>query len=200
MAYPFPGMNPWLEKPALWHDAHHRLISALADDLSARLRPRYFVAVETHTYITVPPGLPLASRYPDVMVIERGGPAVTAAPPHKTAPYLTIDLPRRDPIEEGYLEVRLVPTGEVVTVIELLSHTNKQPGREREAYLEKREERLDSRVSFVEIDLLRAATIACSSATGSASHRRGSTLSWCANPSRRFFSRCSLTTSNRSWT
>jgi len=49
-----------------------------------------------------------------------------------------------------------VPTGEVVTVIELLSHTNKQAGREREAYLEKREELLDSRLSFVEIDLLRA--------------------------------------------
>ena len=156
MPSPFPGMNPWLENPALWRDVHHRLISALADDLAPRVRPRYFVAVETHTYIAVTPDVPLASRYPDVMVIERGGPAVTTAAPAEGAPFLTVELPLKEAVEEGYLEVRLVPTGEVVTVIELLSHTNKQPGRDRETYVQKREAFLDSDLHFVEIDLLRA--------------------------------------------
>lgn len=59
-----------------------------------------------------------------------------------------------EPIEEGYLEVRLVPTGEVVTVIELLSHANKVS--DREAYLKKREQLLENQVHFVELDLLRA--------------------------------------------
>ncbi len=156
MPSPFPGMNPWLENPALWRDVHHRLISALADELAPRLRPRYFVAVETHTYISVAPDVPPASRYPDVMVIKRGGPAVATATPAEEAPFLTVELPLKEAVEEGYLEVRLVPTGEVVTVIELLSHTNKQPGRDRETYLQKREAFLDSDVHFVEIDLLRA--------------------------------------------
>ncbi len=147
MSYPFPGMNPWLERPALWRDLHHSLISALADDLSPRLRPRYFLAIETHTYVTVAPDFPPASRYPDAMIIHSGGPAIAVT---------AVALPRSDPLIEGYLQVRLVPTGEVVTVIELLSHTNKQPGPERESYIEKRQEFLDSHVHLVEIDLLRA--------------------------------------------
>lgn len=155
MPNPFPGMNPWLEAPAIWRDVHQSLIVALRNDLAPRLRPRYFVAVETHTYISVSPDVPLASRYPDVMVIDRGGPAVVTTPA-VDSPYLTVELPIPEPIEEGYLEVRLVPTGEVVTVIELLSHTNKQPGQDRKSYLEKRETFINSDLHFVEIDLLRA--------------------------------------------
>ncbi len=155
MGYPFPGMNPWLERPALWRDVHHRLISAIADDLAPRLAPRYFIAVETHTYITQPGQLPPASRYPDVMILERGGPAVATAAAPTTAPFLLVDLPRHEPLIEGYLEIRLVSTGEVVTVIELLSYTNKLPGGGRGDYLKRRESRLDSHFNFVEIDLLR---------------------------------------------
>ena len=155
MPNPFPGMNPWLENPALWRDVHHRLISALADELGPRLRPRYFVAVETHTCISIAPDVAPASRYPDVMVINRGGLAVATATAAEAAPFLTVELPLKEPVEEVYLEVRLVPTGEVVTVIELLSHTNKQPGRDREAYQQKREELLAAHLHFVEIDLLR---------------------------------------------
>ena len=49
MAYPFPGMNPWLENPTVWKGIHQRLITSLADILAPQLEPRYFVAVETHT-------------------------------------------------------------------------------------------------------------------------------------------------------
>jgi hypothetical protein len=45
MINPFPGMNPWLEQPALWSDAHFRLISALARHLSPLVSPRYYVSV-----------------------------------------------------------------------------------------------------------------------------------------------------------
>lgn len=157
MPNPFPGMNPWLENPTLWRDVHHSIITALRADLAPRLRPRYFVAVETHTYVSVAPDVPVATRYPDVMVIDRGGPAVMAVAPAATpSPYLTVELPISEPFEEGYLAVRLVPSGEVVTVIELLSHTNKQPGPDRKTYLEKRETFILSDVHLVEIDLLRA--------------------------------------------
>ncbi|MBE9003483.1 DUF4058 family protein [Fortiea sp. LEGE XX443] len=30
MIFPFPGMNPYLEHPALWSGIHHRLIIAIA--------------------------------------------------------------------------------------------------------------------------------------------------------------------------
>lgn len=66
MAYPFPGMNPYLEDPALWPGVHGRLIVAMSDDklllfetlreriyadyLSPQLRPKYFVAIEERIY------------------------------------------------------------------------------------------------------------------------------------------------------
>ena len=155
MKYPFPGMNPWLENPLLWHDVHQHLVIALQEDLAPRVRPRYFIGTETHTYITIPDA-PRGTRYPDLMVIERGGaPTISAAPLLAESRYLEVQI-RDDPLEESYLVIRLVPSGEIVTVIEILSHSNKQRNRDREKYLAKREEFFDAAVSFVEIDLLRA--------------------------------------------
>jgi hypothetical protein len=51
MAYRFPGMNPYLEQPALWPEVHKRLIVALADELNPRLNPTYRVAIEEQ-YLT----------------------------------------------------------------------------------------------------------------------------------------------------
>ncbi len=51
MAYPFPGMNPYLEDPALCPGVHGRLI-AIADYLSPQLRPKYFVVIEERIYQT----------------------------------------------------------------------------------------------------------------------------------------------------
>lgn len=157
MAYPFPGMNPWLEKANLWRDVHNGLINGLRDELASRLTPRYFVGVDTHTYISRFPELPIISRYPDIAIIDttpgrRTPPAASAA----VADYLEIDLPPRETLEEAFIKIRLIPDGEVVTVIELLSHTNKQAGPERESYLEKRQAYLESDLNFVEIDLLRS--------------------------------------------
>lgn len=51
MPSPFPGMNPYLELPALWHEFHNRLIVAISDALTPYLQPKYYVAVETRTYL-----------------------------------------------------------------------------------------------------------------------------------------------------
>ena len=70
------------------------------------------------------------------------------------APVL-VEVPRVDEVREAYLEVRLTGTATVVTVIEILSPTNKRPGKGRDLYLEKRQDVLASRTHLVEIDLLR---------------------------------------------
>ncbi len=50
MPSPFPGMNPYLEHPSLWAGIHHRLITAIANDLGPKLRPKYIVAIEERVY------------------------------------------------------------------------------------------------------------------------------------------------------
>jgi hypothetical protein len=60
-----------------------------------------------------------------------------------------------DIVREGYLEVRDVMTGEVVTVLEVLSPGNKRPGRGRRVYVLKRQRILESQTHLVEVDLLR---------------------------------------------
>jgi hypothetical protein len=144
-------MDPYLEHPDLWPDVHNRLIAALGDELSPILRPRYYVALEERTYLEEPGALALVGR-PDLSVVARGAGAESRHAPA----VLEVELPFAEPVRETYLEVRSVPAGEVVTVVELLSPGNKRPGTGRRIYLEKREIILSTRTSLVEIDLLRA--------------------------------------------
>jgi hypothetical protein len=60
-----------------------------------------------------------------------------------------------DVLIKRYLEVRDVASGEVVTVVEVLSPSNKRSGEGRDQYLVKRKKLLSSAVHLVEIDLLR---------------------------------------------
>jgi hypothetical protein len=50
MPSPFPGMNPYLEHPALWPGVHHWLITEVARSLTPQLRPHYYVAVKERIY------------------------------------------------------------------------------------------------------------------------------------------------------
>jgi hypothetical protein len=152
---PFPGMDPYLEHAALWPDVHHGLIEALRNALAPLLRPRYRIAVEERVYVTDVEG-PLFIGRPDVSVVNAGPPTGmgTSAPVALVEPRV-VEVPLPDRIREGYLEVRDVATGEVVTAVEILSPTNKRPGEGRRLYEGKRLQVLGTRTHLVEIDLLR---------------------------------------------
>lgn len=75
-----------------------------------------------------------------------------AAPPTKP---ITVNVPILEEVREGYLEVREVGTGEIITVIEILSPKNKRTGKGRKAYESKRQQVLGSFTHVVEIHLLR---------------------------------------------
>ncbi len=154
MPTPFPGMDPYLEQPALWPDLHNSLIVALRDDLAPRLRPRYYVAIEERTYTVEPADLALAGRA-DVAVVSHA-PAPNAALAGQAAQSggVVIELELPDLVRETYLEVRAAD-GQIVTLIEILSPTNKRPGEGRGQYLRKRRAVLGSLSHLVEIDLLR---------------------------------------------
>lgn len=162
MPPPFPGMDPYLEHPALWPDVHNSLILALRDDLAPALRPRYYVAVEERTYVVEADELLLVGRSDAALV--RPAPRDDARRSMANAPLrrgatiapVPVILPLPDRIRETYLEVRSVERGEVVTAIELLSPSNKRPGEGRRLYEEKRLRILGTQTHLVEFDLLRA--------------------------------------------
>ncbi len=151
-------MNPYLESKALWPEVHHWLITLLAGTLVAELRPKYRVAIEHRVYEMVD-GDALLVGIPDVTVsrgkaVPQADSSVAIAPPLPEP--LKVEIPLPEEVREGYLEVREVSTGLVVTAIELISPKNKQAGPGRTAYEEKRLKVLGSQANLVEIDLLRA--------------------------------------------
>lgn len=156
MRSPFPGMDPFLECPALWPDVHNSLIVALRDALQPQVRPDYYVAIEERTYIVEPGELVLAGRA-DAAVIRPSRGEAPEGQPQRTGEMggMIVELDLPDQIRETYLEVRSVAAHQVVALIEILSPTNKRPGEGRELYLRKRRAVLASMTHFIEIDLLR---------------------------------------------
>ena len=151
----FTGMNPYLEQPELWSEVHFGLISALARSLNPVLIPKYRAAVEKRVYSDS-----LLVGIPDVTVFQSNpkvGSAVTqTVTVQALSQPVTVTLPVIEEIREHYLEIRQVGTGQVISVIEILSPKNKRPGEGREQYSAKRSNILSSRSHLVEIDLLRA--------------------------------------------
>ena len=135
---PFPGMDPYLEQPALWSEVHSRLIVAIADNISEQLLDDYRVAIEKRIYLSEPDES-LLIGIPDISVVASR----------------TVTLPVPEEVQERYLEIRDVSSGTVVTAIELLSPTNKRPGEGLIAYQKQRRQVLASLIHLVEIDLLR---------------------------------------------
>ena len=156
MPTPFPGMDPYLERPDLWPNVHSSIIVAVRDDLAPRLRPKYYVAVEERLVHAAGDDVLLGMR-PDVAATRqttlREAVAIYAGTPRGPA---TVEVPLPNIITEAYLELRTVEDDRVVTVLELLSPTNKRPGRGRAEYELKRLVLLGTATHLVEVDLLRA--------------------------------------------
>ena len=156
MESPFPGMDPYLEHPSLWPDVHNRLIAAMADDLSERVAPRYYVGLEQRTYLLKADDLVFVGP-PNIAVASRTDTSVVA--PHPVATSVTVlevDVPMQDEVSENFLEVHEVKTGKLITLLELLSPVNKLHKQGREEYERKRGYVFRSWTNLVEIDLLRA--------------------------------------------
>jgi Protein of unknown function (DUF4058) len=158
MPSPFPGVDPYLEHPDFWPGIHNLLIAEIARFLSPQLRPKYRVAVEMRMYETSGENS-VGVGIPD-LTVQRRATASNPSMPNvavllPTAQPVTVTLPIPEIIKEAYLEIRQVETREVVTTIEILSPTNKRPGKGRQMYEKKREQILGNRTHLIEIDLLR---------------------------------------------
>ncbi len=116
MRSPFPGMNPYLESPAIWSSFHMRLLVAIADTLAPALRPNYYIEVETRTYreqengeaeedellIGIPDAAVLSATstgQPSQLDVAQAGTTVTQNRPQP------ITLPMPMTLKERYLKV-----------------------------------------------------------------------------------------------
>jgi hypothetical protein len=155
MPSPFPGMDPYLETPALWSDFHARFITYWSDALIDCLPSNYEARIdEKVNLVEVSP--PRSRRIePDVAITQRER---SLSPSPAPAGVATLEpIPRSLLIEEEVHERRIEilhrPDRTLVAVLEMLSPANKEePGRA--LYLAKRNALLHHPVHLVELDLL----------------------------------------------
>jgi len=154
MPSPFPGMNPYIEHDIAWHDFHGSFMPLARELLNAQLVPRYITRIEESVYIQEPEtqDREFLGRA-DLAVIEATGPAATATA--SRAAGVRVLQPVLDEERLSHLEIVDRKSQQVVTVIELLSPTNKRLGPNRRQYLSKQAKILFSDSHLVEIDLLR---------------------------------------------
>jgi hypothetical protein len=148
-------MDPYLEEPSLWPDVHGALVYAIRAALSAVLPATYAAYVDRYIWLHEPDA-ETRTRLgkPDVYLTQQHEPsgaavATVAAPSVVTLPAVRLEGQR-------YLRVVDRSNRRIVTVIELLSPSNKEPGPECDNYLAKRNEYFATGTNVVEIDLLRA--------------------------------------------
>ena len=165
MSSPFPGMDPYLEDPVSWPNLHVNLITEIQAELNRQLRPKYYVRAEERVYVSDQDDPGRRVIVPDLRVIARqewaqepwvsssGVATLAVAEPVEVLMFL------EEEIREMHVEVLDAELRQVVTVIEVLSPSNKVPGaRGRASYRRKRAEVLGSTSHWVEIDLLREGT------------------------------------------
>lgn len=158
MPNPFPGMNPYLEDPKEWGDVHHALMTYIRDALQPALPSTYAARLNIRVFVDE-----FQPRIPDVLVLEKTAremvttyataPTIVNEPPPPAEPLIVF----LEPIEahEAFVEIVRLDDEHIVTLIEVLSPTNKKQGEGRMQYLRKQRETLESEKHLVEIDLLK---------------------------------------------
>jgi Protein of unknown function (DUF4058) len=148
-------MDPYLEHPALWPGVHQSVITYSRDLLQEQAGDGFIVTMGERVYVERPEE---DSFYPDVSLVQarraRKKPKVTKTKAADSPVVVVVleGIERR----EVFLEILDARNGDkVVTVIEVLSPSNKRKGPGRELYLGKQRDVLESDASLVEIDLLR---------------------------------------------
>ena len=164
MPSPFPGMDPYLEAPAIWPDFHEALAAQLRADLNASLPAPYYARLEMRSEIGIIENGGSSHRVVSDVAIASSAASVVGQPSVAVLPTagraatkpVTVTV-RVDPIRHSFVEIRDPSQGhQLITLIEIVSPSNKRSGADRRAYLQKQRELLDSDANLVELDLLRA--------------------------------------------
>jgi hypothetical protein len=159
----FPGMDPYLEAAGAWPGFHEAFLSYAREAIQPSLPENYYAELRTREEIGIAGLRAERVLYPDLAVLEKGdhaerlpGAIRPAAGAAITAPEL-LQIIEEEPLHVGFLEIRDAARDHIlVTLIELLSPSNKLPGPDRKKFLRKQREVLSSPTTWVQIDLLRS--------------------------------------------
>lgn len=165
MPSPFPGMDPYLEAPGLWPGLHGALALEIRAELNRILPPQLYAEIDERAELGVVEEGERGRRIiPDIDVLkhpaqfprgEGGGVAVAPRTRREVSPHVEIE-DFSEPVRHLFVEIRDSALGhKLITLIEILSPSNKRPGLDREAYEAKQREVLRSDANLIELDLLR---------------------------------------------
>jgi len=150
-------MDPYLEP--FWSDVHNALMTYLRDALNTQLPGDYRAAIEQRVLISQGNEPPTSERRPDVAILSS---RARPSPLGSTALLEPIDdtfvriVLNSDPIKQRSLKIVDSAQGDrLITAIEILSPTNKLPGKSSQEYERKLDEYYNADASVVQIDLLR---------------------------------------------
>ena len=157
MPSPFSGMDPYLEISGDWRDFHARFLNGCADAIAERLPRNYVARIEERFQILEYPQDIEQHRYPDVSISQT---RPSRAPASSTEAIATLEPEVMrlittivEEVKERWIEIRRGPDWTPVTIIELLSPTNKQ-GHGYDKYQYKRVSLIDRPIHLVELDFL----------------------------------------------
>ncbi len=152
-------MDPYLEAPGVWPDFHDSFLAYTREALQPVLPERYYAQLRTREEIGIAGFQSERVMYPDLAVRETSGketiPEAGDSSSEATRPEILV-ITADDPLKVSFLEIRDFNDDRLVTLLEMLSPSNKSAGEDRERFERKRKETLESDTSWVEIDLLRA--------------------------------------------
>jgi hypothetical protein len=148
-------MDPYLESPVYWGGFHAKLIAALSTALNGTLPAGYYAEIDEHVWLQAdaPDDRRLLGK-PDTFVTAANGTAAGGRVA-LAEPTAHVTLPRGRRKAQKYVKIVGPDRATVVTVIEVLSPSNKETGPDRVKYLGKRDEYFGAATNLVEIDLLR---------------------------------------------
>ena len=181
MRSPFPGMDPYLER--YWRDVHHRLCTYSCDALQPQIRPRLVARLDEQLLVEDEDADDARHIVPDLRVEEsRGGAALRAGPAVGEVEPMVLRFTNSEPLNQGFVTV-IDPSdsNRLVTVIELLSPTNKRAGAGLQQYRRKQAELRQAKVTLVEIDLVRAGAWALQIPRGAVPRKRRAAYNVCVH-------------------
>jgi hypothetical protein len=133
---------------------HAQLTAEIARQLAPKLRPRYLALTTEHVVLEFPDSNDTAATLFSEAAVSRTGrpPDFAAVGTALATPPLRLETVVPIPVPHISVEIRDTAERRLVAIIEVLSPTNKGPGRDE--YLAKRQRILMTSAHLLEIDLL----------------------------------------------